>query len=634
MRKRIILSICALLVMMLLIISTVIYIKSASILNENSTIQMKTQLQRAKENIELRLRITKLETEKLSIDEKSILFFEGKIKTEKINEYLTDKMKELDADEGYYKDLFLIDNEGIIRATTMKEAQDIDLSMRSYLRESQDTLMTVTSDALIARSDGSIIVNTVSPIYSTNGLVLGHAGIAIKAEYFSKIVNDLKLGDAGYYGIVDSNNRVLAHPRSELIYKELPINISTHFDSREGKRIEKNPSIFEDNLLTYESYEYIDSNRWYLIATLPDDEMYKESFTLLSYVFLIGIFSIFVAILIGYYLGNAISIPIAAATEALGSITSSQMRIEGIVRKSLGDFEGRKIYKNEYDKSENEIERPDEINNLRLTIDGIREYVASITGFFEIESKKLIDQSRELTKAIDDFGFNTAKFIATLSHDLKTSITLIKGYAKGLHMGITDDEDTRNKFLAGIISSAEDIERITYDILDNAYEAQCVPKLNISTVKKDELIDEIIIWSRNYLKEKERELELKLEELPNNLGFKVDLIKIKRAWQNLMDNAVKYSYDKSKIVISVKLAPDEKKIRFSITDFGSGVNPQIIDKLQKMFYRGEESDKKGYGLGLFIVSSILEAHDTSLRIESERNNGTRVSFDLATFSID
>jgi len=78
-RKRIILSICFTIVVMMVILSTVIYSRSAKILNEESEFQMRSQLERAKENIDLRLKITKIETEKLAADESSIGFMKGDI---------------------------------------------------------------------------------------------------------------------------------------------------------------------------------------------------------------------------------------------------------------------------------------------------------------------------------------------------------------------------------------------------------------------------------------------------------------------------------------------------------------------------------------------------------------------------
>lgn len=639
-RKKIILVICATIILMMLILSGLIYTKSARILNRSAAFQMQSQLERAKENIDLRLQITKLETEKLSLDEKVVLFCQGKLDVGALNTYLTEKMALMDDGDGYYKDLFIMDLDGVIRATTMEEAQDIDLSSRAYLAESQRTLETITSDALIARSDGSLIVNTVTPIYDSGGIVLGHAGIAIKAEYFSKIVSDLKIGEDGYYGIVDSNNRILAHPDKSLIYKKLPKEISNQHAGQISDYLSteisvyKGASIFEPEKNAFQCIEYIDSNRWYLIASLPERELYSQSMMLLSYVIIAGAVGIVVAVLIGYYTGSEISKPIVAVTETLKGLTVSNARIEAAIRTSVESIrreedngietQGVDVHADSYEAEK----RADEIGNLRSAVNMARDYLSSATGIFERESQKLTAESKQIMDSVSDMSYNTARFIATLSHDLKTSVTLIKGYAKGLNLGIIDDAKARQKFLNGILTSAEDIEWITCDILDNAYEAQCVPNLRLETRSLRGLSDELSDTFELYCTERERRPVVAISGVLENQEIKVDSVKIKRVWQNILSNAVKYSTEESQIDCEIAVV-SETKVRLSIRDRGCGIREADLKRLQEMFYRGRGNDQKGYGLGLFIAGSILEAHNSSLEIESVLGVGTLVAFDLS-----
>ena len=85
-------------------------------------------------------------------------------------------------------------------------------------------------------------------------------------------------------------------------------------------------------------------------------------------------------------------------------------------------------------------------------------------------------------------------------------------------------------------------------------------------------------------------------QLSENPLINIDHVKIKRVWQNLLGNAIKY--------------------------------PEYLSHLQSMFFRGTESDSKGYGLGLFIAGSILEAHDSKLEIDSDWGEGTEAYFYL------
>ncbi len=641
-RKKIILSICFTLILMMVILSSLIYSKSATILNKTATLQMQSQLERAKENIDLRLQITKLETEKLALDENALLFCQGQRSSDEMNPYLIDKMAVMDQGEGYYKDLFIMDLSGVIRATTMVEAQDIDLSSRAYLKASQDTLETVTSDALIARSDGSLIVNTVSPIFNSKEEVIGYAGIAIKAAYFSKIVSDLKLGDEGYYGIVDSNYRILAHPNPELIYKEFPYEISILLKRPKGSDVYNGPSIFNKNENAFQSYEYIESNKWYLIATLPERELYSQSILLLSYVIIAGSIGILVAIGMGYYMGNQITKPIIAITKTLENLTSSRQLIDTAVDASIVHMEAIDLANISDQSTWNKLQLDllkgqtikrtgeDEIGNLRSAIYALKEYLSSMSGFFEKESEKLMHESRQVTQSINSMSFNTARFIATLSHDLKTSITLIKGYAKGLNTGIIKDEETKEKFLNGILSSAEDIENITCDILDHAYEAQCVPKLKKEWVSAKIFSEELISSTASFLLEKNRRFSNQVDDFENEM-LNIDVVKIKRVWQNLINNAVKYSKAHSNIECHITYDTMNKCIKLEVRDQGIGIKKSHLSSLQEMFYRAECDETKGYGLGLFIARSILEAHDSKLEIDSIWGEGTTMSFYLQLY---
>jgi len=618
-RKRIILSICFTIVIMIVILSAVIYSRSAQILNQESEFQMRSQLERAKENIDLRLKITRIETEKLAADESSIAFMEGNLSREEINKILTEKMKIMNEDENYYKDLFLLDLGGIIRGTTMKEAVDLDLANRPYVLQSQATLETVTSDALIARSDRSLIVNTVSPIYNSEGKLLGHSGIAIKAEYFSKIVSNLKLGDSGYYGIIDSNNRILAYPDKDRIYQQIPDETMDKLILyANSKEIYNGKSFFDDNLEEFQIYKFIDSNKWYVIAALPEQEMYSKSFLLLSYVMIAGTIGIIIAIILGYYIGNTITIPIVAITEYLKNLTECVAVIENSIDESIAEFK--------IPDSFEEQGTSDEIGNLRRAINNARSYFSSAAGFFEKESQRLLERSEALSISIEEISFRTAKFISTLSHDLKTSITLVKGYARGLNQGIIEDQVTKDAFLKGIIGAAEDLEKITCDILDNAYEAQCVPKLNKEILLIEEFARDLMESSKSYVEEENHIFIGNIST--NGETLNIDRIKVKRVWNNILNNAVKYSKEDSSIECGI--AVENGIAEFCIKDHGIGMGETDKSQIFSMFYRGERKTGKGYGLGLFISKSILDAHDSDIVVISSLGQGTSVTFYLKT----
>jgi len=618
--KKITLTICTIIILTLISLSTIIYIKSASILNSEAERYMLSQLERAQENIDLRVKINKLETEALALDEKSIAFLEGKIRPKDMNKHLIQEMAEKNRINNIYKDFFILNTRGIIVATTMIEAEDLDLSNREYFLESKSNHTTVTSDILIARSDGSLIVITVSPIMNSKHRVLGYAGIAIKAEYYSNIVRELSLGETGYYSIVDSNNMVLAHKDKSLIGKESVFPITKGLLKNNSKEVIEKRNIIDNGIKHFQIYKLIEGKKWVLIASLPTGEMYIKSIELLGYVLFIGIFSLFLSILVGVYVSNRISKPIVAITKHLDMVTRGNLQIEKSISESIRKFkaDGEEFIRNTKEDTQ------DEIGNLKKALNNMKGYFISLLNRFENESERLIKYSEELAITIEDSSYRTAKFISTLSHDLKTSITLIKGYAKGLKSEIILDKDTRKEFLEGIEKSAEDIERITCDILDNAYDAQYCPKLTRRKISAREFTNELYEATKKHIKDSRRKF---LGEIACNHGLLyIDDTKIKRAWYNIVNNAIKFSKEGKTVEISMTIV--ENKVRFKVKDKGIGIKEEEKSKIFNMFYKGDEKNSKGYGLGLFIAKSIIEAHNSVLEFESQAGVGTIFWFDL------
>ncbi|WP_432661803.1 ATP-binding protein [Wukongibacter baidiensis] len=618
-RRRITLTICSIIILLMVLLSGIIYTRSANILNKEAERYMLSQLDRASENIDLLIEINRLETEALALNQKVMAFLHNKMSTNKMNNFLVNEMSEKNLKGNYYKDLFILNNEGKIIATCMPEAVDLDLSTREYFIKSKESKATVVSDILVARSDGSLIVITVSPIVNINEKVLGYAGIAMKAEYFSNIVNHLELGRTGFYSIIDSNNRILVHGDKSLVGKESNFKLTKEILRKaedKGETIIEKRRFEDQGIRELQIYKLMESKHWVLIAVLPEAEMYERSMKLLFYVLLAGSFGIMLAILIGIFISKRISEPIVAITKFIDKAVQGNLLIEKSIEDSIKSFT-----EDNSDIIEEKLEdsTKDEIGNLRKALRNLKDYFISITNRFEYESKRMIEYSEELSKTIEESSFRTGKFISTLSHDLKTSITLIKGYSAGLKTGVIKDEKTKQEFLEGISNSVEDIEKITCDILDNAYEAKCSPRLHREDIEINEFLVNLYENTKQYIINSDRRFEGNYE-CSRDGDIYIDTTKVKRAWNNLINNGIKYSEKGSKITIDI--TAENNRILFRVMDEGRGICETEIDKIFDMFYRGKEDNKKGYGLGLFIAKSIIEAHGSNLYVSSEKGKGT------------
>lgn len=630
-KRRLALILCALIIFLMLAVSYFLYHRSAAIINQDAKHYMAAQLERTKENIDLLLEITQLETESLANDLKIRGFLKGDLSATEINAYLKDLMAQRDPAHEQYMDLFILDLSGHISAATRAEFMNLDLSSRDYYLKSRRTGTTVTSDILIARSDGSLVVNTVSPIYDEDGTLLAHAGIAIYAQYLSNVVKTFDMGENGYYIILDSENRILSHPEVRLIATEadfeLPDNLRTDDLENGAVKSEDLPVMKSSeggrNLMMFKRMA---SNQWILIAVLPETELLGKSLSLLSDVIFIGLITTLLAVLAAFYISGKITKPIVAITESIDSAAKSSQRLTQSVAsavRNLGTSE--KLFDSDEASDLPTAETASrEILNLSGAYQNFKTTLSSLIKSFSLENEQLLKQTQTLTTAIEKRNDQTAQFVSVLSHDLRTTLTLIKGYSKALTSGLGVDEDIRQKFLLEIVEGAEDLERITSDILDSAYEAQAEPKLHVIEIDAAQYAARIFENSKRYIEEAGLVFEGICENTEGLLS--IDPVKISRVWNNLMSNAVKYSEAGS--VICVKLQGADSHMVFSIEDHGIGIPAEDQSKIFDMFFSGQHNRKQGYGLGLFIAKSFLQAHGSTLHFESEPNKGTTFWFEL------
>ncbi|MBG0764946.1 MAG: hypothetical protein H0S78_08680, partial [Tissierellales bacterium] len=132
-KKKITFTISGIIIIFLIIISTTIYSQSASILNDDAEFYMKEQILRGQEKIDLLVEIIQQDSKVLARDAVVREYLEEKITMEELNNYLIEEMGKLNAKRDFYKDLFIINLEGYITATTMEEAILIDLRNRNYI---------------------------------------------------------------------------------------------------------------------------------------------------------------------------------------------------------------------------------------------------------------------------------------------------------------------------------------------------------------------------------------------------------------------------------------------------------------------------------------------------------------------
>lgn len=214
------------------------------------------------------------------------------------------------------------------------------------------------------------------------------------------------------------------------------------------------------------------------------------------------------------------------------------------------------------------------------------------------------------------------ELIASVSHDLKTPLTSIKGYAETLRDGALEDPQAAQKFLARILESSAQVIDLVENILDLSRLEGTNAQLRVVEVNIQELFLEI-----------EEKFSFLINQSHQNLKFKVDTKTVRadrrllmRAISNLIENAHRYCDEA--VTISVSARPVENGsawVEFVIQDDGPGIPKEDLERIFERFYRGEKSRHRsfgGSGLGLAIVKHTMISHGGQVHVDSRLNEGT------------
>ena len=227
---------------------------------------------------------------------------------------------------------------------------------------------------------------------------------------------------------------------------------------------------------------------------------------------------------------------------------------------------------------------------------------------------------------LDSLEEDQRKFISNISHDFRSPLTSIKGYAEAMADG-TIPPGMQEKYLNIIVFESERLEKLTQSLLElNKYSAGGV-YLDLSAFDINEQIRRTILTFEGRCQEKSLTFDLRLSETP--LTVKADAAKIDQVLHNLIDNAIKFSNSNSAISIETTLR--NGKVFVSVKDSGIGIPGGSLNKIWERFYKTDLSrgkDKKGTGLGLAIVREIIHAHHENINVISTEGVGTEFIFSL------
>jgi two-component system phosphate regulon sensor histidine kinase PhoR len=219
-------------------------------------------------------------------------------------------------------------------------------------------------------------------------------------------------------------------------------------------------------------------------------------------------------------------------------------------------------------------------------------------------------------------------FVANVSHELKTPITLIKGFVETLQQGALENREETERFLKIMAKQVDRLNAIIEDLLSlsRLEQASGKPEIALEKISLRRILESAICDSELKAREKNTAIQLNCTNEPEVLA-NPDLLG--QAVLNLVDNALKYSEPDSKIEIEV--LENGAEIVISIQDWGCGIDSSHLPRLFERFYRVDQARSRqlgGTGLGLAIVKHIAQAHKGSVSVKSTLGKGSRFSIHL------
>ncbi|MCR4594509.1 MAG: HAMP domain-containing histidine kinase [Clostridiales bacterium] len=250
-------------------------------------------------------------------------------------------------------------------------------------------------------------------------------------------------------------------------------------------------------------------------------------------------------------------------------------------------------------------------NSLDITLNDLNEKNEQLR--IDIEKKQTLDDLRK-------------EFISSISHELKTPIAIIRGYAEGAQFMLeSDDTKGAKEYCDIILMESDKMNGLVFELLELSKYEIGDDRLLVNDFSLKDLIHDYIAGEKIVFSEKGINYE---EDIDSDYECTGDITKLSMVLNNYVSNAVSHAaYDK---IIRISSKDMDDKVRVSVFNTGDRISDVDIDKIWKSFYRADKSHSREegrFGLGLSIVSAIQNLHGNDFGVENEEN-GVTFWFDI------
>ncbi len=256
------------------------------------------------------------------------------------------------------------------------------------------------------------------------------------------------------------------------------------------------------------------------------------------------------------------------------------------------------------------------------------DFSARVEVWGDDEIAQLGTAFNQMAEALDNLEKMRASFLQSVSHDLRTPMTVIAGFIDNINSGVIPP-DMQHHYLEIVSNEVKRLSRMVNTLLDVSRLESGDKKYTFSDFDLSEMARLILISFEKTIDEKKIEVEFIAED---SIFVHADEDAIHRVIYNLCHNAIKFSKEGGLLRISL-VREKEEKVTVSVYNDGQGISAEDIPFVFDRFYKSDKSrglDKTGVGLGLYISKTMIDAHGEQLRVRSEEGKNCEFYFELKT----
>lgn len=310
-------------------------------------------------------------------------------------------------------------------------------------------------------------------------------------------------------------------------------------------------------------------------------------------------------------------LPVLVGLFALIVLLTGFVLYRYVTRKIVLPLEGLR-------QSAERIKEGDLTDELRATS---KDEVGQLTLSFE-EMRRRLQESIRMQLQYEE---NRKGLLSNISHDLRTPITTIKGYAEGIRDGVARTPEKLAQYASAIHTRASDMERMVEELFYYSKLDLNKEPFSFEDIDAAELVRGLV---REHEIDFEREgIQVEWEPLPEQpVLVRADREKLKRVVRNLLGNSIKFmTREPKRITVGIRADEPGAQVTVMIADNGPGIKSEALPHVFDRFYQADDSrtpGSGGSGLGLAIAKQLVEGHGGTIMARSEEGQGTAIYFTL------